>query len=87
VIPPKFLSLPILSSFDLVFDLLLILEVLLTNGHSRALESILENILTLGHDLVTFELPEDCSAIISATRKKGPDDIPSDTIYGLLMIC
>lgn len=47
VIPPKFLGLPIFSSFDFVFDLLLILEVLLANGHRRALEAILKYILTL----------------------------------------
>ena len=85
VIPPNFLGLPVFASFNFVINLLLVLEVFLT-GHRTSLVSVLEDVLTLGHNLVALELPEDSSTIITTTCKKSADDVPANAIYRLLVI-
>lgn len=86
MIPPNLLGLPILPGLDFVFYLLLLVLKVLLTWHCASLVAILEDVLAFGHNLVALELPEDCSAIITATCEKCTDNVPADTVYWLLVI-
>ena len=90
MVPPNFLSLPILPNFDLIVvvivRLLVVLEVLLADGETSPAVCILENVLALRNVLVSLELPENGPAVIASTGKKGANVVPPDTVNRLFVI-
>jgi len=89
MIPPNLLRLPIFSYFHFVIIcvLLLVFEILLAYRQSiSSTVSVVEDVLTLRNKFVTFELPQNGSAIITSACEKCANAIPSDAIHRLLVI-
>tara|TARA_B110000285_G_C15122569_1_gene618124 strand:+ start:1824 stop:2147 length:324 start_codon:yes stop_codon:yes gene_type:complete len=89
MIPPNLLRLPIFAYFHFVVIcvLLLVFEILLAYRQSiPSAISVVEDVLALRDKFVTFELPQNGSAVITSASEKRADAIPSDAIHRLLVI-
>mgnify|MGYP006906907971 CR=1 FL=1 len=90
MIPPDFLCLPVFSHFNFVMIRigLLVLEILLVKDWHRisAPVCVVEDVLALRHKLMSLELPQDRSSVVTTAREKGTNTVPSDTIDWLFMV-
>lgn len=87
MISPYFLSLPVFSNFNFIFNLILILKVFFSSWHTFSIAiRVIKYVLTFGDKLMTFVLPQYCSSVIPSACKERANAIPSDTVNRLLMV-